>query len=96
MVLVRCIETAGLRQLSEKGPYWFGEDLSLLDLTFYPHFERLPAWAHYRGINIPEDCTRLKAWVEAMAHRSTVQSVANPASYYIDTYRGYASKILAA
>ena len=35
------------------GPYWFGREISLVDLTLYPHFERFCVLAHYRGAQMP-------------------------------------------
>ena len=93
---LRFIETAGLREMSADGPYWLGDRISLLDLAYYPFFERFPAWTHYRGIAIPEDCTRLAAWLAVMAERPSVKAIANPPEYYIERYQGYAKDVLAA
>jgi glutathione S-transferase len=83
-------------RLSGAGPYWLGGDASLLDFAFYPFFERLPAWAHYRGLAIPDDCPRLTAWVAAMAERPSVRAIANTPDYYIERYQNYAKVVLAA
>ena len=85
----RLMEFEGLRKLSE-GPYWFGAEVGLVDLAFYPWFERLPAFETYRGPSLPEECTRLREWDQAMQARESVQAVANPASYYIEGYARYA------
>lgn len=85
-----------IARLSGGGPYWLGGDASLLDFAFYPFFERLPAWAHYRGLAIPDDCPRLSAWVAVMAERPTVRAIANPPDYYIERYQNYAKIVLAA
>lgn len=92
----RFIETEGLAKLSGSGPYWLGSELSLVDLAYYPFLERLPAWTHHRGIDIPQDCTRLKTWFDAMRERPSVREIANPPEYYIDRYRKYAGVIDAA
>jgi len=85
-----------LARLGGGGPYWLGERVSLLDFAFYPFFERLPAWAHYRGLAIPEDCPRLAAWVAAMAERPSVRAIANTPEYYVERYQNYAKIVLAA
>ncbi|QEI43197.1 hypothetical protein BMF77_03813 [Dolichospermum sp. UHCC 0315A] len=36
------IEEEGLGKLSGNDPYWLGENLSLVDISFYPWLERLP------------------------------------------------------
>lgn len=93
---LRFIDTAGLGKLSGAGPYWLGAELSLLDFAYYPFFERLPVWTHYRAITVPEDCARLHAWLAAMAERPCVRRLANSPDYYIRHYRGYAKEVLAA
>ncbi|HUS54599.1 MAG TPA: glutathione S-transferase family protein [Thermohalobaculum sp.] len=93
---LRFVEAEAFGKLSGDGPYWFGAEVSLTDLAWYPYFERLPAWTHYRGVAIPEDCPRLKAWSEAMAARHSVSQIANDAAYYIDSYRGYAGEAMVA
>lgn len=79
-----------MRDLSPEGPYWLGAAPSLLDFAYYPFFERLPAWAHYRGLGLPEDCERIAAWLDTMAGRPSVSAIANPPDYYIERYARYA------
>ena len=93
---LRFVEREAFGKLSGDGPYWFGATVSLTDLAWYPYFERLPAWTHYRGLAIPEDCPRLAAWAEAMAARPSVRQIANDAAYYIERYKGYAGEAIAA
>jgi glutathione S-transferase len=88
------IEQEGLAKLSDSGPYWLGSQPSLLDFVWYPFFERLPAWAHYRGLKIPDQCQRLKAWIVAMSGRKSVLQIANDTDYYIRHYAEYARQIL--
>jgi glutathione S-transferase len=93
---LRFIEKEGLAKLSDSGPYWLGSEPSLLDFAWYPFFERLPAWTHYRGLRIPENCPRLKAWINATSARPAVRRIANDTPYYIENYIGYAKTVLAA
>lgn len=88
------IEHEGLAKLSESGPYWLGQQVSLVDFAWYPFFERLPAWAHYRGLDIPVDCHRLREWIAAMSRRKSVRQIANDTDYYIGHYAAYAKQIL--
>lgn len=92
---LRTIE-GGFAALCGEGPYWLGSEASLLDFAYYPFFERLPAWTHYRGIGIPDDCPRLSAWVAVMAERPSVKAIATPADYYIERYGNYAKVVMAA
>jgi glutathione S-transferase len=86
----------GMRDLSPDGPYWLGPSASLLDFAYYPFFERLPAWAHYRGLGLPDDCTRIRDWLTVMAERPSVRAIANPPDYYIERYARYAAAPAAA
>ncbi len=87
---LRFIETQGLAKLQGDGPYWLGATPSLIDFAFYPFFERLPVWAHYRNIELPANGSRLKAWIDLMAARPSVTAIANTPEYYIERYKGYA------
>ncbi|MEM8688421.1 MAG: glutathione S-transferase family protein [Pseudomonadota bacterium] len=88
---LRKAEREGFGELSGDGPYWLGADVSLVDLAWYPFFERLPAWTHYRGFDVPDDCPKIAAWAEAMAARASARDVANDAAYYIEGYARYAA-----
>jgi glutathione S-transferase len=85
------IENEGFRQLSEAGPYWLGDSLSLIDLSFYPWFDRWIAIEQYRGLTLPAECTRLKAWLGIMRQHPAVQSTAQSPEFYIQDYAQYAS-----
>ncbi len=87
----RFIETEGLSRLSSAGPYWLGADASLLDLTYYPFFDRLVVWRHYRGVTIPDDCPRLARWHEVMGERSSATATAESDAYFIEQYASYAN-----
>lgn len=56
------IEHQGLRKMSEDGPYWFGAEISLVDLTYYPLFEQWAVLEHFRGCQLPTGIDRLKKW----------------------------------
>jgi glutathione S-transferase len=85
------MEQEGIGKLGGDGPYWFGETVSLVDVTYYPWFERWAVLAHYRDLHLPDECDRLKRWWEAMAKRDSVQAIANSAEFYIKEYEKYAN-----
>ncbi|MEH1910835.1 glutathione S-transferase family protein [Nostoc sp.] len=89
------IENEALGKLSEEGPYWFGESVSLVDFTFYPWFERWPALKHYRGFGIPEEFTRLRQWKKALKQRDSVVAIANSKEFYIERYARFATPVAA-
>jgi glutathione S-transferase len=82
------LEREALPQLSGGGPYFLGSQPSLLDFTFYPWFERLPALEQHGGFVAPP-LPRLEHWREAVASRASVQAIANPVSFYVERYRNY-------
>ena len=84
------MEKEGLAKLGSEGPYWLGNNLSLVDITFYPFFERFVVIEHYRGVEIPSECQRLKTWYAAMCERKSVKATANTRDYYIEKYTKYA------
>ena len=92
----RFIEHQALAKLGGDGPYWFGGTPSLVDMTYYPHFERLPAWEYYRGLTVPGDCSRLLTWLDAMRNRDSVRAIVNSPQYYIERYKSYATSADAA
>lgn len=86
------MEFEGLRKLSG-GPFWLGSDLSLVDLTFYPHLSRFPALAKYRDFKIPDAHNRLKNWLELMKKRPSVKKTSLSAEDYIQNWNKYATNI---
>jgi glutathione S-transferase len=83
------MEFEGLHLLSD-GPYWMGEDLTLVDLTFLPHLQRFVALRHYRDFDVPEDHTRLRDWLALMETRPSVQAMRWPDETYIKNWSKYA------
>jgi glutathione S-transferase len=65
------------------GPHLMGSEMSLVDITFYPWFERLPVMAHYRNFRIPDECRLLRRWARRMSQRQSVRESAHPAEFYI-------------
>jgi glutathione S-transferase len=88
---LRFMENEGLRKLGS-GPFWVAEGLTLVDLALYPSFERFATVEHYRGVRIPEDCTRLRTWVETMRERPSVKKIAHPGAFYIERAAAYAGR----
>lgn len=89
------IEQEGLGKLSGEGPYWFGNSLSLVDLTFYPWFERLPTLKEYRNFTLPSSAKRVQKWWDAVRDRPTVQSIENPITFYLKRYAKFVNEPLA-
>lgn len=71
------------------GPYWLGEKVGLVDLTYYPFFEHMPTLSEYRGFELPDDLPNVHRWLSAMRERPSVQVNRQPAEFYIEAYRPY-------
>ncbi len=83
------LENAGLGH-ANAGSYWLDEQLSLVDLAFYPFFERLCVLEYYRHFTLPTACSRLSTWWKRINQRDTVRQLQNPAEYYLKAYAHYA------
>lgn len=85
------IEKEGFDQWSQSGPYFFGEKISLVDICFYPLFERFVTNEYYRNAVIPQECRRLRAWIRHMRALPSVEVSSNPPEFYIQRYVKYAN-----
>ena len=83
------IERDGLAK-GPDGPYWLGDQISLVDLTFYPHMQRFCALEHYRNFKIPEECVHLKRWLDLMAEQHCVKELKVSDDVFIRNWRKYA------
>ncbi|MDQ7010189.1 MAG: glutathione S-transferase family protein [Mariprofundaceae bacterium] len=72
------------------GDYWPGKQCSLVDIAWYPFFERFDVLKHYRGMDIPTECRRLKAWFATMRQRASAKATGHSTDYYIERYARYA------
>jgi glutathione S-transferase len=93
--LLELVENEALSKLSGNGPYWLGNQPSLVDFAFYPWFERLPALERHTGLSL-RPLGRLAAWREAVAARASVQAIANDTEFYLERYRDYKARAEAA
>lgn len=69
-----------------KGEYLLGDQFSLVDISFYPWFERLPLLEHFRKFTLPDQTPRLQTWWNLLRDRSSIQAVANPVDFYLDRF----------
>ncbi|MYB34228.1 MAG: glutathione S-transferase family protein [Gammaproteobacteria bacterium] len=86
---LRFFESDGLLD-NRDGPFWFGKNISLVDIAIYPHFERLGVLKTYRNIEIPQSCTKLLEWLAAMRERASSRQTAHDDDYHVKAYRRYA------
>ena len=69
-----------------KGDYLLGDQFSLVDISFYPWFERLPLLEHFRKFTLPAETPRLQTWWNLVGDRSSIQAVANPVDFYLQRF----------
>jgi glutathione S-transferase len=80
------IEEEGLGKLSGNGLYFLGENLSLVDISFYPWFERLPVLDKFRNFTLSTETPKLQEWWENLRQRESIQQVANPTEFYVERF----------
>lgn len=69
-----------------KGDYLLGDQFSLVDISFYPWFERLPLLEHFRKFTLPAETPQLQTWWNLVRDRSSIQTVANPVDFYLQRF----------
>ena len=79
----------GFKKFSQ-GDYFFGNQISLVDIAFYPFFERFVTNVYYRDTPIPEHCEHLRRWIRIMRERPAVKETANPPEFYLERYKRFA------
>jgi glutathione S-transferase len=82
------MEHEGLGKLGD-GSYWLGDDISLVDLTFLPHMQRVGVLTHYRDFQIPDECVLLKGWLQLMGQRPSVMEGSASLDVLIENWRKY-------
>ncbi|PZO39066.1 MAG: glutathione S-transferase family protein [Pseudanabaena frigida] len=80
------IEQEGFGKLSGDGTYFLGDQLSLVDISFYPWFERLPVIEHFRKFELPAETPRIQKWWAALRDRESIKAVANPTDFYLQRF----------
>lgn len=79
------IEREGLARCG-RGPFWLGQDLTMLDLVYYPLFERLPAIQLDGAGGLPPLSIRLRYWLDGMSERASVRATHSPIETHVRTF----------
>lgn len=82
------IENEGFRKLGD-GPYFMGNTLTLIDLQFMPFMERFPCYEEIWGATIPEECTRIKTWMETMSNHESHKATKSTHEFHMQRYSRY-------
>jgi glutathione S-transferase len=87
---------AGLRECEARlaarnyaGRYWGGDTLGLVDATAAPMFVRFAGLRHFHGIDIPEDCERVRQWRDVLLADPHVRATSPDEPELIAAYTHY-------
>ena len=80
----RFMESEGLGKFSGEGPFWFGDQLSLVDIQFLPWMERFPAYTALWGITVPDECARVKSWMASLQDTKGWAETSRPVSDHVE------------
>lgn len=82
---------AALQAEAGAGPWWLGDEIGLTDLALFPFFERFEVFNHYRGLEIPSGCERLRQWWGAARAEPACAATMHDLEYFIPRYAAYAN-----
>ena len=69
------------------GPFWLGNNISLVDLHYAPFFERFGAFKELFGVEWPEECVKIADWWSAIQKRDSFKMPVLPTEEHVDLYR---------
>ena len=88
------------REMDPQGPYFLGEELSLLDIVLAPWAVRLWVFDHFKGgSGIPaegaggkneDEWKRFRKWLKAIESRKSVKETLSERQHYLPIYLRYA------
>jgi glutathione S-transferase len=73
--------------VKNSGPYWMGDRMTLVDLTFIPWFEQAPVLESLLGFAWPSGSDSLRKWYEHVSRRPCVEAQSRPPQFYLQEYR---------
>ena len=78
--------------MSPDGPYFFGKEISLVDIALIPFAIRFDILAYYRNFSLPTDekCDRINTWMEAWKSRPSVTGTQAARDKLREKYQRYA------
>ena len=69
------------------GPFWLGNNISLVDLHYAPFFERFGAFKELFGVEWPVECVKISEWWSAIQKRDSYKITVLPTEEHVDLYR---------
>ena len=80
------LEFEGIRKMGD-GPLMMGADISMIDLQYIPFMERFPCYEELWGARLPEECTSLRRWMDAMSDRESYNCTMNTLEFHMERYK---------
>ncbi|KAI0121891.1 putative glutathione-S-transferase theta, GST [Daldinia grandis] len=91
------------KEIDPQGPYFFGPDLSLVDIVIVPWVVRLWVFEEFKGgLYIPqpgqggpdeEAWGRWRKWLDAVSSRDSVKKTTSDHEHYVPIYKRYADDL---
>ncbi|KAI5361317.1 Putative glutathione S-transferase, Thioredoxin-like superfamily, glutathione Transferase family [Septoria linicola] len=85
------------KELDPEGPFFLGEEPSLIDFVIAPWIVRLWVFDEFKGgLRIPEDgrdgavWKRLRVWLRALEERPSIRDTTSEREHYLPIYQRYA------
>lgn len=82
------MENEGLRRFSD-GPFWMGEQFTLVDIHYAPFLERFPCYQELWGAQWPANANRLREWFDAISKRLSFMKTCHDFQFHLERYRKY-------
>jgi len=75
-----------------KGPFFFGEQVSIADILLAPWVPRLVVLTHFRNLQLPQtpELAPFLAWRDAILGLPAIRATTRPDQFYIESYADYA------
>lgn len=82
--------------MSEEGPFFFGKEVSIVDLIVAPWAIRLWVFDHFKGgldFGGEKWTERWGQWLKAVEERESVKSTTSEREHYLPIYKRYADDV---
>ena len=85
------------QEMDSQGPYFLGNELSLIDLIIAPWAVRFWVFDHFKGgLNLPYGeawVQRFEKWLKAVENRDSVVNSTSEQEHYLPIYQRYADDV---
>jgi glutathione S-transferase len=85
--VLRFLDREGLGSADDSGPFFCGQQLTLVDIHYLPFFERFGTYQALGGAEWPAECIRLRRWLDTLQTRASYQATARSTEYHLEQRR---------